>query len=64
MTNAYNFPCVSCDEELTYVGSDFDAEALCPTCGVVSICPSELWDSEAAERRMDSDRDDRVAGDE
>lgn len=54
----FEFSCPTCDHDLTFEGDKFDAEAECPECGPVSVSPYELWESDAAEARMDADRDD------
>lgn len=54
----YEFVCPTCDEELVFSGTKWDAWATCPTCGEVNVDPSDLWESEAAEQANDQRRDE------
>lgn len=56
----YEFCCSTCDLSLTYVGTIWTAEAMCPNCGVVEVSPAEIYDDRKAEAAMDAARDARL----
>lgn len=55
----FEFVCPTCDLELWFTGTKWDAWARCPECGDVNISPMELWESDDAERLGDYQRDER-----
>lgn len=59
MTTQYEFCCPTCDNDLVFEGTDAEADADCPECGTVSICPAEIFESIAGELAGDAQRDER-----
>lgn len=50
----FEFSCPTCSEDLTFVGDKWQAEADCPECGTVWVCPDELLEDMEDQRRADA----------